>query len=509
MSTSDPLVIAADSSTTATKAVVVDAGGQVLATGREEIELHVPGVGRYEHDPEQWWRSTSSAVAEAIGKLSTADRRRIAAMCLTHQRETFVALDQDGEAIRPAILWLDSRAAEQIRRLGSRQIHELSGKPADTTPALYKMAWVAEHEPQVFDRAARVVDVHAYLAHRLTGGWVSSTASADSLSLFDIAELDYAPDLLDLAGVSREQMADLAEPGSQIGEIHRHVLTEWGLDQDLPLIAGLGDGQAAGLGTAAIEPHSAYLNIGTSIVAGVHSTDYQFGPEYRTLAAGIPGSFVLEAVQNSGSHLTNWFRETLGDPARGGRIDPELEAAAAEIAPGADGLLTLPYWNAVQSPHWDPLGRGVMFGFTGQHTRAHAYRSLLEGTGYELKQNLQGLQRGTGVQLQTLRATGGGSRSALWAQTLADITGVPIVASEAEEVSAQGAAIVAMAATRAHRDISAAAVAMSSTASTTQPDPDRHARYSQFAQIQAELYPRLAELFERLHTDTAEDQQAQ
>ena len=176
MPTSDPLVIAVDASTTAAKAVIVDAGGQVLATGKQEIDLQVPGVGRYEHDPHQWWTATTAAVTESLSGVGQGEQRRIAAICLTHQRETFVALDRDGAAIRPAILWLDSRAAEQIRRIGSDEIHQLSGKPADTTPALYKMAWLSENEPEVFARAARVVDVHAYLSHRLTGRWVSSTA---------------------------------------------------------------------------------------------------------------------------------------------------------------------------------------------------------------------------------------------------------------------------------------------------------------------------------------------
>lgn len=507
MSISDPLVIAVDASTTAAKAVIVDAGGQVLGTGNQKLDLQVPGVGRYEHDPTQWWTATTAAVTEALGRVGQGEKRRIAAICLTHQRETFVALDQDGEAIRPAILWLDSRAAEQIRRIGSDEIHELSGKPADTTPALYKMAWLTENEPEVFARAARVVDVHAYLSHRLTGSWVSSTASADSLSLFDIAAGDYAPTLLELAGVAREQLPDLADPGTIIGQVDRQVLADWGLAQDLPLVAGLGDGQAAGLGTAAITPETAYLNVGTSIVAGVHSPDVRFARSYRTLVAGIPGTYVLEAVQNSGSHLTNWFRQEFGDPARGGQVDLALEDSAAAAPPGAEGLLTLPYWNAVQSPHWDPLARGVMFGFTGQHTRAHAYRSILQGTGYELRQNLAGLAQGTGTPLTTLRSTGGGSRSGLWAQILADITGLPIVASSVTEVSAQGAAMVAMAAIGVHGkgNIAAAAGAMSSADRTTEPDADRHTRYAEIAAVQAELYPRLAGLFEELHDGAFQD----
>ncbi|MCI7304970.1 MAG: FGGY family carbohydrate kinase, partial [Trueperella sp.] len=131
------LVIAVDSSTSASKAVVVDTTGAVLAAGHAPIELLTPGMDRYEHDPRQWWSSTHAAITEAVSGLSAPDRARVRAICITHQRESFALVDEDGEALRPAILWLDSRAGVQIKKYGSPQIHELSGKPADTTPAIY------------------------------------------------------------------------------------------------------------------------------------------------------------------------------------------------------------------------------------------------------------------------------------------------------------------------------------------------------------------------------------
>ena len=500
-STDNPLVIAVDSSTTSTKAVVVDAKGDVLAIGKREIPLHTPRMDHYEHDPRDWWSSTNGAIGEAVSQLSAADKGRVAALCITHQRESFVPVDANGDAVRNAILWLDSRAAPQIRKYGSEHIHQLSGKPADTTPALYKMAWVKENEPDVLPKAAKVVDVHAYLVHALTGKWVSSHASADTLALFDIEKLDYSPELLEIAGVTREQMADLARPGDVIAEVIPAVREEWGLSQDLPVISGLGDGQGSGLGTAAIDADIAYVNIGTSIVAGVHSPKYSYGRAYRTLAAGLPGQYDLEIVQNSGSVLANWFRENLGDPAKDGGLDPELDAAAEKLPIGCEGLLTVPYWNAVQSPWWNPVARGAMVGFGGGHTRAHVYRSILEGMGLELRTNTQGIASGTGVQLKELRATGGGSRSGLWTQILADATGLPIVASTVDEVSAQGAAVLAMAYTGVHGagDIPAAARAMAHFDKTTVPIEKNTEIYAQWAEVQKEIYPQLEGVFEKIH----------
>ena len=493
----EPLVIAIDSSTSASKAVVVDVRGHVLSEGKADIDLLSPEMNHYEHDPVQWWTSTRDAITQATAALEPADRARVAALCITHQRESFVLVDDDGNALRPAILWLDSRAGAEIKEFGSAHIHELSGKPADTTPALYKMAWLKRHEPELIAAADKVVDVHAYLAKHLVGRWVSAMGSADTLNLMDIANQDYADELLDIAGVRRDQMAELAAPASIIGEIDPEVLAQWDLPEGVVLVAGVGDGQAAGLGTAAIAPDVAYVNVGTSIVAGVHSFGYQYSPAYRTLLGGIPGSYVLEIVQNSGSVLGNWFRKEFGKPELEGRPDPELEAAAAEVPPGCEGLLTVPYWNAVQSPHWDPFAKGVMFGWGSAHTRAHAYRSILEGMALELRENLERVQASTGRQLTELRCTGGGSRSKLWRQIIADATGLPMVVSGVNEVSAQGAAVMAMAAIGAYPDVQSAAEGMSSFVERTEPHMQAHALYGEWAQIQREIYPAVADLFTR------------
>lgn len=499
---SDPLVIAIDSSTSATKAVVVDTTGAVLSSGKADIDLLTPGMDMYEHDPAQWWSSTESAVAQACAALGADERDRIRAICITHQRESFALVDEDGAALRPAILWLDSRAGEEIRKYGSEHIHELSGKPADTTPALYKIAWLKKHEPEVLSAAHKLVDVHAYLAHRLVGRWVSAVGSADTLNLLDIANVDYSDELLDIAGVTREQMAELAPPASIIDTINPDILASWGLGPDVVLVAGVGDGQAAGLGTSAIAEDVAYVNIGTSIVAGVHAFEFAYSSAYRTLLGGIPDSFVLEIVQNSGSVLANWFRQELGDPALEGGVDPELDRAAAELEPGTAGLLTVPYWNAVQSPHWDPFAKGIMVGFGSAHTRAHLYRSIIEGMAMELRGNPERVQESSGRRLTELRCTGGGSRNPLYRRIFADATGLPLIVSGVDEVSAQGAAMMAMAAIGAYPDVQTASENMSSFVDKTEPDMAAYEVYGEWASIQQDIYPALADIFTRINTAT-------
>ena len=498
--TEGPLVLAVDTSTTATKAIVVDAAGQVLATGKADIAMYTPAPGFYEHDPLDWWRTTDEAVRSALGQVSAADRARVAAMCVTPQRQSFGLFRADGTPVRRGPLWLDSRAADQVLAYGTEAVHLLSGMPPDVTPSLYKLAWLKEHEPASLAAADKVVGVHGYVAYCLTGEWVDSTATADSLGLYDMARLDFADELLAIAGVTRDQMATLVATGSVMGAVRGDIAAAWGLPGPIPLVAGCGDGQAAGIGAGAVGPDEAYLNMGTAIVMGVHSPTYRCGQVYRTDVAGLPGHYVLEAVQNSGAYLAGWFRENLGNPALGGAPDPELDAAAEAAGLGAGGLVVLPYWNAVQSPYWDPVARGAMVGFNGGHTRGYIYRAILEGLSLETARNLTGMAADAGTPLRQVMVMGGGQRSPLWRQIMTDAIGIPLVACEAEEISALGAAIMAMSVTGMYGgDIVGCARAMARLGDVSEPDEAAHARYQEIGAIQGELYGRLKDLFPRLH----------
>jgi xylulokinase len=488
------LYLAVDCSTTASKAVVFDAAGAVVAAASWPLALRNPGPTRYEQDAEDWWQSTRAAITEVSAQVP-ADR--IQAICLTHQRESFVCLGADGVALRPAILWADGRAGAQIAALGSTQVHELSGKPPDVTPALYKLAWLREHEPTVLTEAARIGDVQAYLCRQLTGRWATSHVSADTLGLLDLRRLTWSPQLLALAGVRPEQLPELCTAGEEMGRLDSTVAASLGLRTGLPLIAGIGDGQAAGIGADAIAPGIGYLNLGTSMVLGVQTDTYQCDPAFRTLAGAVAGTFVLETILNSAAYLAGWFRQQFGDPTLSGAPDPALEAEAAALPPGADGLLTLPYWNAAQTPYWDADARGATVGWHGGHTQAHLYRSILEAVGFELRLHLEGLERSTGQRVSTLRAMGGGSRSQLWTQLIADISQLPVQIGGQTEVSALGAAVIA----RAWADgngaagLPAAAAAMAGPRRVVQPRPELASTYQRLFAVYRGLYPALKPVF--------------
>jgi xylulokinase len=350
-----PCVIGIDCSTTAAKAIVFDREGAVVGEGRSTFPLSGPDPGWHEQDPPDWWTSTATAVREAV---SSVEPRDVVAFGITHQRESFVCLNEHGRPLRPAILWLDGRAGDQIARYGSDEVHRVSGKPPDVTPAFYKLLWLREREPASRDNAAKVVEVHAYLAHCLTGEWLTSWASADPLGLVDMERFEWSAELLEMVGLDEAQLPRLCPPGAVLGELGTEPAKELGLDPGLPIVAGAGDGQSAGLGADVTRSGLAYLNLGTAVVSGRYAEDYRWNRAFRTLGGPIPGTYTLETLLSAGTYLVSWFMERFersDDPALGLTAEQILETAAAQVPPGSEGLLLLPFWNAARRRTGTPM----------------------------------------------------------------------------------------------------------------------------------------------------------
>jgi xylulokinase len=489
-------VIGIDSSTTATKAVVWDHEGRAAAEGRAEFALVLPRPGWHEQDAEDWWRSCSAAVTQALESVDGSD---VEALCLTHQRETFACLDEQGRPVRPAIVWMDVRATQEVADLGSDEIHRLTGKPPDTTPALYKLLWLREHEPETLRRTRWVVDVHAFLVHRLTGTWRTTTACADPLGLIDLERADWSDDLLARVGLSREQVPALFAPGEVIGELSAAAAGQLGLPAGLPVVGGAGDGQSAGLGANATQPGQAYLNLGTAVVAGTTSERYAWDRAFRTLIGAVPGTYAMETLLQGGTYTVNWFLDRiamLDAPSLGlGLRDVDLlEAAAARLGPGAEGLLLVPYLASAQTPYWDPAARGVLFGLAGHHGKEHIFRAIMEGIAFEQRLAFEEMEPRLERPIEVLLTTGGGSRSSLWRQIMADVTGKTVVACREAETTSLGAGIQAAAAAGWHGSLLQAAEAMSGVGARHTPSASAAARYDELFAVYREIYPRTASL---------------
>jgi xylulokinase len=439
-------------------------------------------------------------MTEACAKIDAA---RAAGLAVTHQRETFVCLDADGEAIRPPMLWLDTRAGDEIASHGSDSVHQTTGKPPNTATSWYKLLWLKKHEPRVLERTWWVTDVHGYIVRRMTGRWRTSYGSVDPIGLIDLSRFELDADLLAAAGLEAAQIPEIYAPGERLGELREDVAAAVGLTPGLPVVAGTGDGQAAGLGADITAPGRAYLNLGTGIVSGTFSADYRWRREFRTVTGAVPGTYTPETFIGGGTFNINWFVERFSDmPTRPFGLDvaPEslLELAAAKIPAGSDGLLALPYLSGALSPYWDTDARGVYFGLSPRHGKAHLYRALLEGLALEQRLATAGAEAGLGASIERFRVMGGGSRSAVWNQIVADVLKRPIEITREKETTCLGAGILAAAGVGLHPDISRAASAMSGISRTYLPAEPACSDYDRYFEVYRELYPNLRESFGRL-----------
>ena len=494
------LVVGVDCSTTAAKAVVWTADGTPLSSARVPYELSQPRPGWGEQNAEDWWSALCGAVRRAA---QTVDASRIAAICVTHQRESFVCLDEDGQPLRPAMLWLDGRAVDEVEQYGTTEVHRITGKPPNPTPGWYKLLWLRTHEPETLARVGKVVDLHGFVVQRLTGQWQTSVASADPLGLVDLSTGAYDPSLLAACGLTEDHMAELVAPGTVIGPLLDEVADRLGLARDTLVVAGAGDGQAAQLGTGITSPGTAFLNLGSGIVSGTVSPVYSYAREYRTLCAATPGQFSLETFMGGGTFNLTWFVERFSavDPrALGLDVSAEsiLETAASQLPPGAEGLMVLPYWTGALTPYWDHDARGVILGLTGIHGKSHVYRALLEGIAFEQRLLTDGLAAVVSDPIERLVVLGGGSRSSVWCQIISDVLQRPVDVVREPESTCLGAGMLAAAAVGLHASVPQAAEAMSGTSRRHEPHPVSAVRYDRLYQVYRDIYPSLAPLFARL-----------
>ena len=291
---------------------------------------------------------------------------------------------------------------------------------------------------------------HALVVHALTGRFVTSTAAADPLGLLDPRTGAWQEELCKAALVDDEDLCELAPPGSALGVVDAAVATGLGLDRDVVVVAGAGDGQAAALGAGALRDGAAYLNLGTAVVAGVTGRTFRFSRAYRTLIGAAPGTFLYESDLKGGTLTLDWLADRVLGEGRFERTSArtrtlaDLEEKARTLPAGAGGLLVLPYWAGVMSPHWSDDASGAIIGLRPDHGPAHLYRAICEGLALEQRLVLELIERETGPITDVI-AVGGAMRSDFLLGLFAAATGRPLRRSEIDETTALGAAILASA----------------------------------------------------------------
>jgi len=446
-----------------------------------------------------------------MGLVETIDADRIAGICITHQRESFVPVDEHNHALRNAILWDDVRSQVQLDELGERfgheELHRRTGRGPSLAQASSKLLWLAQREPDVVGRTYRFMDVHGFLVQRLTGKFTTSLASADSFGLTDIEREAWADDLIAAIGLRPEQFCDTLKPGEVIGEVTAEAAQATGLPAGIPVVAGLGDGQAACLGAGVTSLDRAYLNLGTAVTGGPIGRSYLTDRSCRTLYGGASNTFLFENVLRGGLATMMWFMRHFGDSLEERADFDRYEAAARDVGPGASGLLLVPYWNHVTSPYWDPLASGIVIGWRHGHRRQHLFRAIQEGIAYEHRLAMEGIQAATGERIHEYVILGGGSKSDLWCQIMADVLGATVTRAHTAEATNLGAGILCAFGAGWYPSVEEATAAMTDLAGSFQPEDRARELYDNlFTQVYRPLFPaiqpQLQQLW-RLHAELA------
>ena len=302
-----------------------------------------------------------------------------------------------------------------------------------------------KNEPRLFKKIGMVCDVHTYLVWKLTGSFKTSWASADPLGLFDLENKRWSPIILKALELKEKQLPEAFCPGTILGRVSQAASKATGLSTNTLVVAGGGDGQAAGLGSNVLTSRRAYLNLGTAVVAGVYGTEYRTSKAFRTMSSCSESGYYYECSLRAGTFAVDWLiRKVLKiDPVKQPDIYKQLEREAGQVSVGSDGLLHLPYLCGVMNPYWDINARGAFVGLSSSHTRGHLYRSILEGIAFEQLFAINSVEETIGTRVNDFVAIGGGAANNLWCQILADVTGRRICIPENTEASALGAAIAA------------------------------------------------------------------
>ena len=491
------LVIGLDCSTTATKAIAFDRKGNVEAQVHESIPLSSPQAHYFEQDPNDWWRSAQRALKRLARQVGP---ERIQALAISNQRETFVPLSKEGRALRPAIVWLDERCKDEVesfsKAVGRKTIHRITGKPVDYAPVVYRLAWMKKHEPALFRRIGMICDVHTYLVWKLTGEFKTSWASADPLGLFDLEKKHWSRAILRALNMKEDQLPSTHAPGTILGTLSQEVARSSGLRRNTIVIAGGGDGQAAGLGSNVLTSQRAYLNLGTAVVAGVYGKQYKTDLAYRTVSSCSERGYYYECSLRAGTFAVDWFVKKVLEihPLQQPDIYRRLEREATQVKPGSDGLYHLPYLCGVMNPYWDMNARGAFVGLSSSHHRGHLYRSILEGIAYEQLLAVKAVENNIGTKVKEFVVIGGGATSDLWCHILADITGRNICLPANNDASSLGAAIAAAVGMGWHRSFKEAAQRMTGIKRVIKPEIRNRRKYQQLFAVYKKIYPSLKEL---------------
>jgi xylulokinase len=432
-----------DLGTSELKLALLGEDGKLVATAGAPLQLSRPRPHWSEQHPHDWWNALVAAAAELRAAQPQAFAE-VQAIGLSGQMHGAVLLDAANTVLRPAILWNDTRSAAECAELERRlpNLPQIAGNlamPGFTAP---KLLWVARHEPELFGRCAKVLLPKDWLRWRMTGAYFSDMSDAAGTLWMDVGARAWSPELLEAGGMTPSQMPALVEGSEAAGTLHAEAAAALGLRAGTPVAGGGGDNAASAVGIGAVEAGQGFLSLGTSGVLFVVTDRYRPNPAsaVHAFCHALPGRWHQMSVMLSCANCLSWVTRLTGAANEGALLEKVAAIGDVDLERAP---LFLPYLSGERTPHNDPHAQGAFFGLTHETDAARLGHAVIEGVAFGLADGLHALQA-AGTSVRRLSLVGGGSRSALWAQLLADVLAVELVTTEgAEAGGAMGAARLA------------------------------------------------------------------
>lgn len=501
-------LIGIDLGTSATKTVLFDENGTVIASASKEYPLYQPQNGWAEQKPEDWKEAALETIAKVV-KESGVDRESIKGLGISGQMHGLVMLDENNEVIRPSIIWCDQRTAKECEeiteKVGAERLIEITANPALTGFTASKILWVRNHEPENYARCRHILLPKDYVRLVLTGEYATEVSDASGMQLLDVPNRCWSEEVLERLEIDKALLAKVYESPDVTGTILPEIAAFTGLSEKTVVVGGAGDNAAAAVGTGVVRDGKAFTTIGTSGVVFAHSRQVTIDPKGRvhTFCCAVPGCWhVMGVTQGAGLSL-QWFRNNfcqdyLEQAEREGCDAYDYINRDVESVPlGANRLIYLPYLMGERTPHLDPDCRGVFFGLSAIHTRKDMLRAVMEGVSYSMK-DCNDILKEMGVEVADMMACGGGGRSAVWRQMLADMYGCTVKTVAAKEGPALGVAILAGVGAGIYESVEAACDRMIHTDKSCAPIPGNTEKYNEYHKIYKSLYGSLKDQYKEL-----------
>lgn len=501
------ILLGIDLGTSGVKVLAMESSGKILATTSRTYPLYQPRAGWSEQEPEDWWNGVVGAIRDILQN-EHIDAGAIRGLAVSGQMHGSVFLDDRQQVIRRPLLWNDTRTFPQCQTItetiGEEQLIELAGNPALEGFTGPKVLWLKEKEPDNYARLATLLLPKDYILFRLTGRLCTEVSDAAGTLLFDVRNRQWSRRIMELLDLNPSMLPEVLESPEVVGELTGEASTATGLLRKTRVVAGGADNACSAVGNGIVSEGLVLASLGSSGTVVAHTNQMRMDPQGRihSFNHAIPNRWYLMGVMLSAAASFQWFRDNFAEAetilARSLPDSAEqlLNREAETVSPGSDGVMFLPYLSGERTPHRDAKARGAFIGLAPIHTKKHLTRAIMEGVAFGMKDSLE-LVKDLGVMPTQIRITGGGAKSPLWRQIIADVFDHPVVTTNIEEGPAIGAALLAGVGVGVFQDVEKAVREIVKITDTTSPNESH-------AEIYENLYPLYRQLYHSLKSDFAD-----